>query len=254
MGVSFDISAPLQLQSPKRDQSNNQEVSWNWGQLKIYWRAESWCCPLHGTFYSCGETTLQDEDNEWHCDHWQPAQQLRRVCVIIWNTQHSSILSLTADAKVCPSVCHCLTLKPYQSCSSSSDESGEQSSAQGQKRTREEEASGSEEDSGERKDFAAFLNSFPVTLNASVPTKKQRLDAGFSSDRVFYDKWRSQQRALRSEYIVCKCKYLISDNLNLYFLEALFMFCSVVLLPGFICSLIRMFAVFVCCIFNVELY
>lgn len=54
------------------------------------------------------------------------------------------------------------------------------------------------------KKAAAFLKSFPVTLAGQPPNKKQTVEAGFSNNRVFYDKWRALQYAKREEHLLCK--------------------------------------------------
>ncbi|XP_036376492.1 uncharacterized protein LOC118772334 [Megalops cyprinoides] len=51
-------------------------------------------------------------------------------------------------------------------------------------------------------DFSAFVARFPVSTDGQPPTKKERVDAEFPSDRVFYDKWRGCQYAKRREYLL----------------------------------------------------
>ncbi|XP_052445043.1 uncharacterized protein LOC127986821 isoform X1 [Carassius gibelio] len=55
------------------------------------------------------------------------------------------------------------------------------------------------------RDFGAFLLKFPVTTSSSPPTKKKRTAAGFPSDKVFYNRWRSLQFAKREEYLSSQC-------------------------------------------------
>ncbi|XP_075931586.1 uncharacterized protein LOC142931513 isoform X2 [Anarhichas minor] len=50
------------------------------------------------------------------------------------------------------------------------------------------------------KQFSDFLASFPVTTDGKPPTKKQRIDAGFPEDPVFYAKWRANQ--YRGHYLL----------------------------------------------------
>ncbi len=54
------------------------------------------------------------------------------------------------------------------------------------------------------KDFSAFLDRFPVSLEGKPPTKKRRVESGFPEDRVFYDKWRTTQYTQREEYLLCE--------------------------------------------------
>ncbi|XP_026209063.1 uncharacterized protein LOC113157682 isoform X1 [Anabas testudineus] len=82
----------------------------------------------------------------------------------------------------------------------SSDEPADGMVGRGQKRARE----ASEEDSATWRDFAQFLEVFPVTLTGPPPTTRQRAEAGFPQDRVFYDKWRGVQFAKREEYLLSK--------------------------------------------------
>ncbi|XP_077357112.1 uncharacterized protein LOC144004069 [Festucalex cinctus] len=51
-------------------------------------------------------------------------------------------------------------------------------------------------------DFDAFVKAFPVTRLAQPPTKKMRMEAGFSEDRTNYDKWRKQQYEQREQYLL----------------------------------------------------
>ncbi|CAM4533146.1 unnamed protein product [Leuciscus chuanchicus] len=53
-----------------------------------------------------------------------------------------------------------------------------------------------------RKDFSAFVTSFPISLDGQPPSKKQRVKYGFPEDRTFYDKWRVSQYAQRREYLL----------------------------------------------------
>ncbi|XP_067272555.1 uncharacterized protein [Pseudorasbora parva] len=55
------------------------------------------------------------------------------------------------------------------------------------------------------RDFGAFLLQFPAAASSSPPTKKKRTAAGFPSDRVFYDRWRSLQLAKREEHLLSQC-------------------------------------------------
>ncbi|XP_059364909.1 uncharacterized protein si:dkey-23a23.2 [Carassius carassius] len=61
---------------------------------------------------------------------------------------------------------------------------------------------GNREQQALRKDFSAFLDRFPVSMEGQPPTKKQRVDSGFPEDRVFYDKWRATQYTQREEYLL----------------------------------------------------
>ncbi|KAK2863559.1 hypothetical protein Q5P01_003092 [Channa striata] len=81
-----------------------------------------------------------------------------------------------------------------------SDGSGDDRSGRAQKRGRETD----EEASGEKRDFAEFVDLFPVTLSGQPPTKKQRASTGFPTDRAFYDKWRALQYGKREEYLLAK--------------------------------------------------
>ena len=128
------------------------------------------------------------------------------TCSTVWDgtchhSKHIQLLSLTPASKVSPAVCQSLTMRSSP-CSSSSDESGEERSDRGQKRGRDT----AEQDD---RDFGAFLQHFPVTATGHPPTKKQRTDAGFPPDRVFYDRWRAVQYGKREEYLLCKLKYFI---------------------------------------------
>ncbi|XDV26262.1 hypothetical protein PO909_030020 [Leuciscus waleckii] len=60
----------------------------------------------------------------------------------------------------------------------------------------------SEQIRGPRRDFLAFLDRFPVSLEGVPPSKKQRMEAGFSEDRNFYDKWRATQYAQREKHLL----------------------------------------------------
>lgn len=53
-------------------------------------------------------------------------------------------------------------------------------------------------------EFADFVARFPLTTDGQPPRKKARVDAGFSDDQVFYDKWRAAQYAEREKYLLCK--------------------------------------------------
>ncbi len=55
-----------------------------------------------------------------------------------------------------------------------------------------------------QKDFSAFVERFPVLLGCPPPTKKQRVDSGFTQDRMLYDKWRASQYAQRVKYLLCR--------------------------------------------------
>ncbi|CAM4574700.1 unnamed protein product [Leuciscus chuanchicus] len=55
---------------------------------------------------------------------------------------------------------------------------------------------------GPRRDFMAFVNTFPVSLEGLPPSKKQRMEAGFPENRVFYDKWRASQYAQREKHLL----------------------------------------------------
>ncbi|KAL7400562.1 hypothetical protein ABVT39_014105 [Epinephelus coioides] len=67
---------------------------------------------------------------------------------------------------------------------SSSEDSGEERSDRAPKRGREDADDG---ETGAEQDLAAFLQAFPPNLTGQPPTKKQRADAGFPTDTVFYD-------------------------------------------------------------------
>lgn len=54
------------------------------------------------------------------------------------------------------------------------------------------------------KSFSVFLARFPVSLEGQPPSKKQRVDADFPEDRVFYDKWRATLTLTQRE------KYILS--------------------------------------------
>ncbi|XP_077083203.1 uncharacterized protein LOC143736351 [Siphateles boraxobius] len=56
--------------------------------------------------------------------------------------------------------------------------------------------------SADRKDFVEFVARFPVSPEGQPPSKRQRVEAGFPDDRVFYDKWRVTQYAQREEYLL----------------------------------------------------
>ncbi|MEQ2201261.1 hypothetical protein XENOCAPTIV_009901 [Xenoophorus captivus] len=78
----------------------------------------------------------------------------------------------------------------------SSEDSGGEISSQEEKRQRDEE--------DDKEDLSKFLKYFPVTLDGQPPSKKQRVQAGFSEGRVFYDKWRVLQYAKREEHLLSK--------------------------------------------------
>ncbi|XP_077357251.1 uncharacterized protein LOC144004143 isoform X1 [Festucalex cinctus] len=71
-------------------------------------------------------------------------------------------------------------------------------------------------------DFDAFVKAFPVTRLGQPPTKKMRMEAGFSEDRTNYDEWRKQQYEQREQYLLsyytsrkpdaAKLKKLIDDE------------------------------------------
>lgn len=102
-----------------------------------------------------------------------------------------------------PSVCQCVTVKPFQCCSYSSDDSEE--GAQAEKRRRVEEVS------SPTPDFDLFLQAFPVGITGQPPNKTQRAKAGFPTDRVFYDKWRALQYSKREQHLLCKCRHFLSQ-------------------------------------------
>ncbi|XP_075947876.1 uncharacterized protein LOC142949895 [Anarhichas minor] len=56
------------------------------------------------------------------------------------------------------------------------------------------------------KHFDEFIASFPVTNDGKPPTKRQRIDAGFPDNRTFYDKWRGDQYAKRTQYLLSQFK------------------------------------------------
>lgn len=119
------------------------------------------------------------------------------VCIIIQNTQHLYIFCLSATSKVCLFCRQRLNMKSSQIFSSSSDEPADERRVRKQKRGR------GAADQYDR-DFGAFLLQFPATASSSPPTKKKRTAAGFPSDKVFYNRWRSMQFAKREEYLSCK--------------------------------------------------
>ncbi|XP_071341918.1 uncharacterized protein [Trachinotus anak] len=80
---------------------------------------------------------------------------------------------------------------------SSTDRSQDERGSQAQKRAR-------DAVEQEHRDFSAFLQDFPVTETGKPPTKKQRVDAGFPPDRVFYDRWRAVQFGKREQYLLSK--------------------------------------------------
>lgn len=57
---------------------------------------------------------------------------------------------------------------------------------------------------GPRRDFLAFVDRFPVSLEGVPPSKKKRMESGFPEDRIFYDKWRATQYAQREKHLLCK--------------------------------------------------
>ncbi|KAI4800266.1 hypothetical protein KUCAC02_013395 [Chaenocephalus aceratus] len=48
---------------------------------------------------------------------------------------------------------------------------------------------------------------FPVSRDCQPPTKKQRVEAGFSENRVYYDRWRKGQYADRQEHLLSYFTY-----------------------------------------------
>lgn len=105
-----------------------------------------------------------------------------------------------------PSVCQCVTVKPFQCCSYSSDDSGEEcTQAEKRRRVQEEEVSSPTPDSDD------FLKAFPVGITGQPPNKTQRAKAGFPTDRVFYDKWRALQYSKREQHLLCKCRCFLSQ-------------------------------------------
>ncbi|KAJ4921923.1 hypothetical protein JOQ06_022187 [Pogonophryne albipinna] len=57
------------------------------------------------------------------------------------------------------------------------------------------------------KEFSDFQKTFPVSRDCQPPTKKQRVDAGFSENRVYYDRWRKCQYADRQEHLLSSYTY-----------------------------------------------
>ncbi|KAG1927300.1 hypothetical protein F2P79_024363 [Pimephales promelas] len=55
---------------------------------------------------------------------------------------------------------------------------------------------------GPQRDFQAFLDRFPVSLEGLPPTKKQRMESGFQESCDFYDKWRASQYAQREKHLL----------------------------------------------------
>ncbi|MEQ2166934.1 hypothetical protein GOODEAATRI_033594, partial [Goodea atripinnis] len=78
----------------------------------------------------------------------------------------------------------------------SSEDSGGEMSSGAEKIQRDEEDG--------KEDLSKFLMFFPVKLDGQQPTKKKRVEAGFSEGRVFYDKWRTLQYAKREEHLLSK--------------------------------------------------
>lgn len=104
-----------------------------------------------------------------------------------------------------PPVCQCVTWKPFQYCSSSSDDSGKEGA-------REEKKMRVEKEGRPTPDFKVFLQVFPVGITGQPPNKTQRADAGFPTDRAFYDKWRALQYGKREQHLLCKCRYFLSQT------------------------------------------
>ncbi|KAI4787188.1 hypothetical protein KUCAC02_036630 [Chaenocephalus aceratus] len=52
------------------------------------------------------------------------------------------------------------------------------------------------------KEFSDFQQTFPISKDCQPPTKKQRVEAGFSENRVYYDRWRKCQYADRQEHLL----------------------------------------------------
>ncbi|KAI4800247.1 hypothetical protein KUCAC02_013376 [Chaenocephalus aceratus] len=57
------------------------------------------------------------------------------------------------------------------------------------------------------KEFSDFQQTFPVSRDGQPPTKKQRVEAGFSENRVYYDRWRKGQYADRQEHLLSYFTY-----------------------------------------------
>ncbi|KAJ4921922.1 hypothetical protein JOQ06_022186 [Pogonophryne albipinna] len=57
------------------------------------------------------------------------------------------------------------------------------------------------------KEFSDFQKTFPVSRDCQPPTKKQRVDAGFSENRVYYDRWRKCKYADRQEHLLSSYTY-----------------------------------------------
>ncbi|KAI4796482.1 hypothetical protein KUCAC02_026984 [Chaenocephalus aceratus] len=57
------------------------------------------------------------------------------------------------------------------------------------------------------KEFSDFQQTFPVSRDCQPPTKKQRVEAGFSENRVYYDRWRKGQYADRQEHLLSYYTY-----------------------------------------------
>ncbi|KAI4800258.1 hypothetical protein KUCAC02_013387 [Chaenocephalus aceratus] len=57
------------------------------------------------------------------------------------------------------------------------------------------------------KEFSDFQQTFPVSRDGQPPTKKQRVEAGFPENRVYYDRWRKGQYADRQEHLLSYFTY-----------------------------------------------
>ncbi|KAI4800308.1 hypothetical protein KUCAC02_013353 [Chaenocephalus aceratus] len=57
------------------------------------------------------------------------------------------------------------------------------------------------------KEFSDFQQTFPVSRDCQPPTKKQRVEAGFSENRVYYDRWRKCHYADRQEHLLSYFTY-----------------------------------------------
>ncbi|KAI4800248.1 hypothetical protein KUCAC02_013377 [Chaenocephalus aceratus] len=57
------------------------------------------------------------------------------------------------------------------------------------------------------KEFSDFQQTFPVSRDGQPPTKKQRVEAGFPENRVYYDRWRKGQYADRQEHLLSHFTY-----------------------------------------------
>lgn len=76
----------------------------------------------------------------------------------------------------------------------------------------EQHSEGQQQELASQADLGTFFVYFPVTLDGKAPSKKERRQAGFPTERQLYDKWRASQLKLREQHLLCQSPCLPYHN------------------------------------------